>query len=72
MLLIYNEYKFLSNSNHSKIKHINNSKIKFIWKILCLIFEIIINITQFIWNFKINSNDVTKFFLWSISTILLT
>jgi hypothetical protein len=42
----------------------NNSHIKFIWKCLSLIFEIIRNLIQFFWNFKININDVIEFVFW--------
>jgi len=40
----------------------NNFNIKFVWKILRIIFEIIINLLQFFWEFKISINDVIEFF----------
>jgi len=43
-----NEWKFFNNYNNSNIKHINKSNIKFIWKLLSLIFEIVINLMQFL------------------------
>jgi hypothetical protein len=56
------EQKIKSNFDNFNLKYINNFNIKVIWKHLNSIFEIIINLTDFLGRFKINTNDITKVF----------
>jgi len=46
-----NEIFLKSNYNNSNIEHIKNYNIKFIWKFVGLIFNIIINFISFFWKF---------------------